>query len=246
MSNNIEGKVVVITGASSGLGEAGKWAGISTSKELDKESMKQYDYLPSRAVREIVQQFEPAVPEFFGDTLVFGFIFGGFAKGYATASHDIDMLVCVQEARDPSVHQFRTWYYDVHQKFGLQPDCIDFGETLVEADLLKRLTLLEATPLRHEIETYYEYESILWCDVISGPKIGVVGDAHAVSEYEARCSALMERWRDEAIIMLGIRDREGVAHLDLRRLFKRAITYLKKDPPDRLRGNPPPPRYATG
>lgn len=205
---------------------------------------QQYEYLPKATILEISQRFEAKVPGLIGQSLVFGFIFGGFAKGYATISHDIDMFICVRHLDADSVSRFRHWYFDIHREFRLTPDLNDPGEVLTLADLEKRIAFLEITPLRKEIETYYEYEAIVWADVMSEAKIAIVGDVSELAELEFRCKELAKRWRNEVRAILGVENEDAIANLDLRRLFKKAITYLKKNPPPRLANNPPPPRWA--
>lgn len=200
---------------------------------------------PHPRIGKIICRFEADVPALIGHSLLFGFIFGGFAKGYATWNHDIDMLVCLQEWERDTAERFRQWYLAMHEEFGLPPDHDDPGEVLTIADLVARLSFLERTPLRREIETYYEYESILWADVIAEAKVAIIGDKAALESVELRCKALARRWRSEVARMLGVaEDDSELAQLDLRRLFKRVITYLKKDPPSRLANKPPLPRRS--
>lgn len=50
-------------------------------------------------IAEVSSQFQLKIKEIFEENLVFAFIYGGLAKGYAlTSDHDIDMLICLKKS----------------------------------------------------------------------------------------------------------------------------------------------------
>jgi predicted nucleotidyltransferase len=190
--------------------------------------MPDYSYLPASVVDNIANEFSVVATSIFRNNLLFAFIFGGFAKGYATVHHDIDMFVCVDSYIVDEIERFRAWYLAIHSHFSLPPDDRYPGEIVAKSLLDEKVRFLEGRPLKPEIETLYEYEAILWTDALSGRKLSVVGDRSALAIFERRCSRLEELWRSEVSEMLGQPAPELFAHLDLRRLFKKVpIVYHK-------------------
>ena len=127
-------------------------------------------------VTEIYGEFRRAAPGFFGGDLVFAFIFGGFAKGYAVQNQDVDIFVCARRAASAPTDKFRSWYFDLHARYDLIPDRADPGEVMSPERLEEKLLFAAQTPVRAEVQTYYEYEAIVWADILCGEKAAVVGD----------------------------------------------------------------------
>ena len=109
-------------------------------------------------VRTAFQRFKNEVPQIFGSNLCFGFVFGGFAKGYAVANQDMDFFICLHQPDPEAVSAFHSWYFAIHNEFNLIPDRDDPGEITTLATLEEKIALIKAKPLRPVINSYYEYE----------------------------------------------------------------------------------------
>jgi predicted nucleotidyltransferase len=181
----------------------------------------------------ITRAFPPAVQRIFKDRLCFGFVFGGFGKGYGGPGHDIDMFVAVNELAPSAREEFVSWYIALHEELGLPPDLQYPGELVLLQDLECRIRFLESSHIRPVIESQYEYESILWVDAMSERKLAFVSgpaiDARQLDQLMKRAYSLMLRWRSE-VILWRPEPLSDLQKLDLRRLFKGHVSYLKQQP----------------
>jgi hypothetical protein len=185
------------------------------------------DKIPESIKKIVESEFRVGIQNIFKDNLIFGLIFGGFGKGYASQNHDIDMFILVNKIDPAQKLEFTDWYFALHDKFGFKPDPIDPGEVAELGDLLNRITLLEASHIRPVIETYYEYEGIVWVDALSEGNRGLtIVNKDISEEIFRRAKSLNTRWREE-ILSIRTDPPESLASLDLRRLFKGHIKYLK-------------------
>ena len=82
--------------------------------------------------------------------------------------------------------------------------------------------------LRPIIESYYEYQAIVWADIMSGSKAAKIGDLKILDSLEQVCELLPQRWRRELLEILGPQTDPEVAKLPITRLFRRCVTYEKK------------------
>lgn len=187
----------------------------------------------------VYEEFRRETPRIFGEDLAFGFIFGGFAKGYAVENQDADMLLCLHRMAEPRLERFREWYFDLHRRYQLTPDRNDPGEVMTPQRLEEKLLYAAATPLRPVIETYYEYEAIVWADVLVGEKAAFIGDLAILDAMTRLCDGLPQRWRGEMLRFHGDVPDPEVAKLPTTRLFRRSVTYLKE-------GDNSPPSVGLG
>jgi hypothetical protein len=200
-------------------------------KKIDCENTRQYD--PSKLIDHckvvcIMDTFAREVPDFFGKNLSFGFVFGGFAKGYATADHDLDCFICLKNFNDKQVSNFREWYFSVHSQYDLSPDIEMPGSIMDEKHLSEKLRFAIANPLKPTIESSYEKQSIVWADIMLGEKASKIGDLTQLNSFEHMVRGLNQRWRKELIAILGEEVDLETAKLPITRLFRKSVKYLKK------------------
>lgn len=194
---------------------------------------KKYIYISQSVVKKIESLFEENVQSIFGENLCFAFLFGGFGKGYATISHDIDMFIVVHnQPKQAVIDEFHSWYFSLHKEFNLSPDVQFPGEIIVFDYLKEKIDFLSKRRFRQIIPTYYEYEAILWGDALSEKKKGVVVKHPDFYNLVMTASKIFQEWRkDISQIYLAEYDEAYLNTLDLRRLFKKAgIKYLNKTP----------------
>ena len=129
-------------------------------------------------IAEVSSKFQLKIEEIFEENLVFGFVYGGLAKGYAlTSDHDIDMLICLKKLNQTHIDKFREFYYDIHEKYEYTADpelswdihdtnasreFITFTEIL---DIINHLNDLKISLI---IKYFKEYEEIVVCDIFAG------------------------------------------------------------------------------
>jgi len=184
---------------------------------------------------ELSAKFKNAVSEIFSSNLVFAFVFGGFAKGYATSDHDIDMFVCLDHRDAKQEILFRKFYFSIHSSFALPPDHQDPGEVMSLPELRQRLAHMDRISMSPILEDYDVYEGIVWVDCLAGQVLGEVGDIALLHQIKFQCSGLVERWRTEILERcVGVDtlrlESEEILKLGFTRLCRRFVTYLQKLP----------------
>lgn len=211
--------------------------GIYTGK-VDTVAGRQYNpdlLLDPETILIVFDEFKTVAQQIFKKNLAFGFVFGGFAKGYAIKGQDIDMFICLFDENSDEILRFQQWYFDVHRRFDLAPDVQWPGEITTVSHLKEKLLFLKSVRLRPIIETNYEYEAIVWGDIFCDMKGAKIGDLGLLNEMENLCAGLSQKWRKELIAMHPTPIELETAKLPLTRLFRRLVKYQKtgciKTPP---------------
>jgi len=157
----------------------------------------------------IRRDFMNGVCKIFGDNLAFGFICGGFAKGFWDNDHDIDTFICVKKPiNKETAKAYLEWYYNLHRKHNFPPDD-DYPGEIVELDVLqKKLKLLYTLKLDLKVTDINIREAILWADMLVGKKMGLLCTIPEV------CNALQkefvcypEKWKTEVLSLISEEDR---------------------------------------
>lgn len=196
----------------------------------DTHGQRVFDHrqlLDAETIKSVYAEVRSAVPEIFGANLAFAFIFGGFAKGYAVRDQDCDIFICLKADHPEQIARFRHWYFDLHDRYGLTPDRNDPGEIMVLDDLVRRLSNLRNIEIRPVIETFDDYETIVWGDVMTDQKAVLLGDTGILADCMQICEGLPQAWR-RALLQIGGEDLPlEVTKLPTTRLFRRFVKYLK-------------------
>lgn len=184
-------------------------------------------------VKAILQRFRYDIPIIFGDSLAFAFVVGGFAKGYAVSDQDIDMFICVYDLDETKIKKYHDFYFNLHSEFNLVPDRGKPGEVMTLGRLFQKIALVNHRKLRAKIESYYEYEGLLWTEMITGAKSAMIGNLEVLSKVEAECELLPQKWRKEIYELMGDKIDIETAKLPIQRLMKVArrlgyMEYLKE------------------
>ena len=182
------------------------------------------------ATSEIVDAYGTAVPAIFGENLVFGFIFGSFAKGYAAPGHDIDMFLCVKHDDTEQREAFQAWYVALHDRLELSPDLQDPGEMTTMERLRWKIDFAERLLIRPRICSYFAYEAVVWTDALSDRKLGVIGDCNLVDRLERQCSKIMSTWRGQLFRLAHETKRDFPSDIHTTLLFEALVTYDKLGP----------------
>jgi predicted nucleotidyltransferase len=179
-----------------------------------------HDLLSAAQVRAILRDSRALLQAHVDRANGFGFVFGGFAKGYATASHDIDLFVCLRRLDEQSITDIRRDYFLLHERHSLQPDNDDPAEIMSIDQLQARLALATGRPLRPVIETYEEYEAICWAEIIVGAVAEFVGDSDLFFSLREQIAHLPQKWRVEVLNLMPPPIEVEVAKLSILRLLK--------------------------
>ncbi|MBR9984053.1 MAG: hypothetical protein MUP48_00585 [Wolbachia endosymbiont of Homalodisca vitripennis] len=112
------------------------------------------------------------------------------------------MFVCLKSRDSNQEEAFKEFYIELHEKYGFAKDDIDPGEVTTYDNLESSLKRLENLKIRFTIETYEEYESIVWGDVFAGKIIAQVGNIKLLHKIQSKCSKYPEKWRNDIIEQL--------------------------------------------
>ena len=190
-------------------------------------------FVEETTVEKISDEFKQKTKEIFQENLVFAFIFGGIAKGYAKdVSHDIDMFICLSDRNNEQESKFRAFYFAIHNKFNLTPDYTDPGEVVSLSELKNSLFLLENMKISPVMKAYKEYEAIVWGDVFAGKIISPVGNIKLLESIQQQCATYPDKWRANILTQMDQytlkTEWESIKNLNITRLFRRYVTYLKQ------------------
>lgn len=192
-------------------------------------TFKSSNLLPYQYIKLVQDEFMSVVPRIFGKILVFGFMFGGFAKGYAVSNQYADFFICVYEEKSEEIESLRKWYFDLHERYDLAPDIEAPCSLTTLTHLREKMDFAHGIRLNSTIVWNYEKQAIVWADILTGAKIGKIGNLHLLCNLEESCCVLPQKWRKELVdLLVGPIDPE-VAKLPLSRLFRHVVTYEKKE-----------------
>lgn len=182
-------------------------------------------------------EFQIAIPKIFGSNLVFGFIGGGLAKGYADYSHDIDMAVICKERNPTHDENYKEFFYTLHEKYGFKTENnptidISFGIASDIDKLHSMLNILDHLTVTPIVQSFDTFEAVVWGDMMSSTVIGLTGDVQYFKTVQNKCATYKDRWRKQIIENCIGNDtfsveKSFVDNTDLTLLFERFVTYLK-------------------
>lgn len=78
--------------------------------------------VPKELVDKLQFEFKAEIAKIFGDNLLFAFIGGGIAKGYADYDHDIDAIVVQKKYNETQAKDYQRFFYALHKKFGFKTE----------------------------------------------------------------------------------------------------------------------------
>jgi hypothetical protein len=117
----------------------------------------------------INREVQEQLPQVLGGNLLFGFVCGGVAKGYADSAHDIDTFACLETPIDEAdLERYYQWYFDLHDRHGLPPDFDYPGEIVTLSQFEDTLRLLEGWKLTLHVTDIKLKKAIIWADMITG------------------------------------------------------------------------------
>lgn len=180
---------------------------------------------------EVAEDFIRGTKDLFQENLLFGFICGGFAKGYWDEHHDIDTFICVRNPIERRVAlQYLRWYHDIHHKHGFPPDDSYPGEIAEKNILLERLAILHNFHLNLEVSSIDAKEAILWADMIVGKKMAIIGnDLDLLDSLQKAYGGYPEKWKREVLELLPDLDRSEWKDKSYLLIMERFMKYTQSD-----------------
>lgn len=179
-------------------------------------------------LKKIENQYVSEIANTFGKNLVFSFVFGGFAKGYANSKHDIDFFICVKKKNDAELRQFHKWAKALHEDLALPIDKEYPFELTTLEELNQTLYLASRIKPSLTVETIKEYDAYVYGDIFSGEKKLKQGNINLLNRYTKSCRRLRKAWTTHLINQLRL-NKIDYADEDMTLLFEKHVTYLKKN-----------------
>jgi len=136
----------------------------------------------------------------FGDTLVFGFVFGSFAKGWGRAGHDLDTFVCVTRRDAGAEAAYARWLRDAHARLGCVVDEA-FPYEVVELGRLEELARSEIA-LDLASNSAALFDATTWIQILGDAKLFVHGSRDHLAHFEAAFRDRPQAWKDAALVRL--------------------------------------------
>lgn len=178
----------------------------------------------------ICSEVQKGVAGIFDGNLVFGFVCGGVAKGYADDSHDIDLVVCTSTPIDEGVRDsYYDWYFDLHDRYSLPPDYDYPGEVVTYGQFSDTLVLLRGLELSLHVTDVRVKKAIIWGDMITGGIDGRVGDVALIDRVINEYKDEPERWKQQVLALIPEGEREVWKDKNHTLLMERYMKYPKHD-----------------
>lgn len=171
---------------------------------MESKDQQRQRPVADRVRHEILAEVQKSLPLIFGENLVFGFVCGGVAKGYANYEHDVDVFTCIYEPIDETtLEAYYRWYFDLHERYDLPPDYDYPGEIVTLDHLEKTLKLLEGWPLTLKVTPVDQKKAIIWTDMITGGIAARTGSNQAILDgIIERYSSHPAHWKEQILLLI--------------------------------------------
>jgi predicted nucleotidyltransferase len=165
--------------------------------------------IEANIVNEILLEVQNGLGRIFVKNLLFGFVCGGFSKGYADKEHDIDIFVCLgRRETEKEYEEYLRWYFALHNKYGVKPDYDYPGEIVTHDYLVETLSILKTLVLTLEIKEVKTKKAIIWADMITSKTTGHVGThLELLHELKREYKKYPEKWKQEVLALVSEDDR---------------------------------------
>lgn len=155
-------------------------------------------------IDEILSETKVSLADIFGQNLIFGFVCGGFSKGYADENHDVDIFVCVNKNPDKKLEErYLKWYFDLHKRYGIKADYDYPGEIVPYEYLIQTLSMLRSLKLTLEINDVRTKKAIIWADMLTGTTAAETGnDMEKLHQIKKEYAHYPEQWKGEVLRLI--------------------------------------------
>uniref|UniRef100_A0AC34GY24 Polymerase nucleotidyl transferase domain-containing protein n=1 Tax=Panagrolaimus sp. ES5 TaxID=591445 RepID=A0AC34GY24_9BILA len=148
----------------------------------------------------IVEPFHAKTIETFGDNLIFGFIFGSYAKGKARFSgknaSDLDVFICLKERNNYQESLFKKFIVKFQWENGLKPDLDYCCEIISFSELEISMCRLHKNPIQIYFNDESTFDAIIYLCALAGPKAAVIGNKTMLSNLTSQANNEVKRQSD--------------------------------------------------
>lgn len=160
--------------------------------------------MDSEIINKILREVKIGLTDIFGTDLIFGFVCGGFSKGYADKNHDVDVFACLKrKISRKSEERYLRWYFGLHERYGLKPDYNYPGEIMTLKKLIRTLKILKTLKLTLEIKDVPTKKAIIWADMITGRTKAETGfDLELFHILKRKYKKYPNQWKREILSLI--------------------------------------------
>jgi len=157
-----------------------------------------------KIIEKIITEVQIKLKEIFGNTMLFGFVCGGFSKGYADKNHDVDIFVCLNHKLTKDVEKkYLDWYFFLHKKYGLKADYDYPGEIITYSKLNNTLKILRDLKLTLVINDIRTKKAIIWADMITSKTSAECGtNLNLLKKLKNKLSHYPDKWKQEVLLLI--------------------------------------------
>jgi acyl-CoA reductase-like NAD-dependent aldehyde dehydrogenase len=163
--------------------------------------------LHAQAINPVLDHFKQIALDSFGDNLVFGFVFGSAAKGKLKTKgqeqDDLDTFICIKDANDEAVSNYKNNLIQLHHHYGLKVDDA-FPTEVMTLNKLKE-TIDHLSDLNVSLDkkiTGYEYDHLFWTHALTDQKAGFIGQGRVMSSLIKQAMPHIYRWKNQIMEQL--------------------------------------------
>lgn len=157
-----------------------------------------------KTIEKILSEVKIKLNEIFGDEMIFGFVCGGFSKGYADENHDVDIFVCLKNDLQTEKEKiYLLWYFDLHKRYGIKPDFDYPGEIVTYKKLIRVLEKLKYLKLTLKIEDVLTKKAIIWADMITSKTAAETGSSlKLLYKLKKEYGKYPNQWKQEVLSLI--------------------------------------------
>lgn len=157
-----------------------------------------------KTIEKILSEVKIKLNEIFGNEMIFGFVCGGFSKGYADENHDVDIFVCLKNDLQIEKEKiYLLWYFDLHKRYGIKPDFDYPGEIVTYKKLIRVLEKLKYLKLTLKIEDILTKKAIIWADMITSKTAAETGSSlKLLYKLKKEYGKYPNQWKQEVLSLI--------------------------------------------
>lgn len=187
--------------------------------------------MDSKIIEEILAEVEEKLETIFKDNMLFGFVCGGFSKGYADENHDVDTFICLEnEPTKETEEEYLKWYFDLHKRYRVKPDYDYPGVIITRSKLIKTLNILKTLKLTLEIKDVWTKRAIIWADMITSDTAAETGtDLDLLYKLKFEYKDYPNKWKNEVLELISDKEKYGWKDKSHLLIMEHFMKYPKHD-----------------
>jgi predicted nucleotidyltransferase len=156
----------------------------------------------------------------------FALIVGGLAKGYGTNQDDIDVFVVADRVSAEARIDLLNHLVRMHTLLKYTLDREEPFEFVTTQTVCEKLYFSGMFELLPRVVSYFAYEAVVWCDILSGGKYVCAESDGLLETLEENSKVVIDKWRQSLLTFPGFD--VSNSDLDFALLCEKYVSYEKK------------------